>query len=963
MKHLLNKLIVMVLGVMMLFTVSLVSVHASEATTLIINYYRFDEDYSSWNLWLWQNQPTSEAGQAHNFNDTHETGATRFEYDLEGSYLEEATEVGFIVRKGAWESREPGGDRYIDMSNPNAAGEVEVFIITEDTNVYYDLDDIDLSDRVLRADFYDTDELQFDATSLSIDHNQIKVFENDHELSIDTIDQDAFQYTVHLDDAIDLTNSYHLEVDFEDGDGFKTYEIGFIGIYNSDAFNDAYYYDGELGAIYTEEETTFKLWAPISSNVTLKLYEKGHDADMESFDGTPGVDEAFETHEMSYKDRGVWEVSVSGDLHGVYYTYVVTNGAQTHEVVDPYTRSTGVNGLRGMVVDFDRLNPTGWTYDRPDNITHKTDAIIYEAHIRDYTSHETWNGTEAWRGKYLGFAEPGTTYEGVHTGFDHLRDLGITHVQLLPVHDIGMAIDETKIEDEDYKGVQDTIFNWGYMTLHFNTLEGSYATDPYDGSVRINEFKRMVQKFHDANMRIVLDVVYNHTATSDDSNFQKIVPGYYFRFDDEGNFSNGSGTGNETASEHQMMRKFMVDSVVFWAEEYNVSGYRFDLMRLHDVETMQAIEEALHAIDETFLVFGEPWDAGGSELDAELAADKTNMDQMFGIGAFNDDIRDGIRGGVFNADDAGWVQGVGGNVHSVRMGIVGAIPHPDTAFDWALEPYQSVSYVSAHDNNTLHDKLQLSTEDADFETIKAMQKLSNAIVLTAQGMPFLHGGVELMRTKPCTVVDGEAQGECDADLRYDHNSYRSPDATNQIDWNWKVDNYDVFEYYQGLIKLRRHTDVFNMETAQEVRDNLFFISDGQGFIAYMIDHPDSAWDYTLVAHNNTGSSRSLDLFNMEWQMVVNKDQAGTDIIETLSGNSIDVSAHETVVLFNLSSGAEWPVEREIDTLDPSVALPVHEEETALPSSNATTILVTTAITVVILGAAGLTIFILSKKAS
>ncbi len=478
------------------------------------------------------------------------------------------------------------------------------------------------------------------------------------------------------------------------------------------------------------------------------------------------------------------------------------------------------------------------------------------------------------------------------------------------------------------------------MTLHFNTLEGSYATDPFDGNVRIEEFKTLVQQYHNANIRIIQDVVYNHTATSDDSNFEQIVPGYYFRFDDEGNFSNGSGTGNETASEHAMMRKFMVDSVVFWAQEYNISGYRFDLMRLHDVKTMQAIETALRDIDESILIYGEPWDAGGAELDPSEAADKTNLDRMDGIGVFNDDMRDGIRGGVFNADETGWVQGDASGLEGVLSGIVGAINHPDTSIDWAFQPNQSVSYVSAHDNNTLHDKLQLSTEDASWEEIVGMQQLSNAIVLTSQGIPFLHGGAEMMRTKPCVVIDDEPQGECDDDLLYDHNSYRSPDETNQIDWNWKVDNYDTFKYYQGLIDLRRHTDVFSMDNADLIQSNLYFTSTSSNFISYIIDHPTSSWDFTMVAHNNTGNTRNLSLEGIEWNAVVRGHQAGTEVIEeNISGHSIEVEPYETVVLYALRDGEEWPVERTTNVIPPSEPLlESGVEDTTPPSDEDTPVL-------------------------
>ncbi len=959
MKTLFKRFLVLTLSAFALFLVVHVNAHAKEANTLIINYYRFDEQYDNWNVWLWQSQPTSENGQAHQFNSTHESGAVQLEYDLTGSYLENAEEIGFIVRYGSWQAREPGGDRFIDMSEPDASGVVEVFIVSEDTNVYYSEDEVDLSDRVTRANFYADDEIRFSATNMSINAADVAVYEDGEPIQIDALTNDDFDYVLGLNHELDLTKTYHLEVDFVDGRGAQSYDIGFRGIYDSDTFNDAYHYEGELGAIYEPDQTTFKLWAPISQAVSVNLYDVGHPSHITSFDGVEGEDTPFETHEMTYVDRGVWEVTVEGDLHGVYYTYDVTNGQQTNEVVDPYTRSTGVNGLRGMVVDFERLNPDNWEYSRPDNMRHLTDAVIYEAHIRDYTSHETWTGTEAWRGKYLGFGEPGTTYEGVSTGFDHFRDLGVTHVQLLPVHDIGMAIDETRIEDDDYRGKQDTVFNWGYMTLHFNTLEGSYATDPFNGSVRIEEFKTMVQNFHNANIRIIQDVVYNHTATSDDSNFEQIVPGYYFRFDDEGNFSNGSGTGNETASEHTMMRKFMVDSLVFWAEEYNISGYRFDLMRLHDVKTMQAIESALKDIDETILVYGEPWDAGGAELDPAEAADKTNLHRMPGIGVFNDDMRDGIRGGVFIAEEPGWVQGDSSGIHGVRSGIVGGISHPDTNIDWAIEPYQSVSYVSAHDNNTLHDKLQLSTDDATWEEIIKMQKLSNAIVLTAQGLPFIHGGAEIMRTKPCVVIEGEPQGECDDDHLYDHNSYRSPDETNQIDWNWKVDNLDVFQYYQGLINLRRHTDVFNMPTADEVRNNLFFTSTGSNFISYVIDHPDSDWDFTMVAHNNSGQARNLDLMNMEWEMVVGGAQAGLDTIETVSGGSLRVEPYETVVLYNLSTGSTWPQERTDNPIPPSEPL----LESGTPDEDTSNLFIPVVVigSLVALVGIGITVITITKK--
>jgi len=938
MKKIVTYMMIGLLSVTSLFILQNVSMHAQETNTLIVNYHRFDGNYSGWSLWLWQNRPNPGDGQNVPFDQFHDqTGSRQLVFDIEGSHLEGATEAGVIVRQSDW-TKDVGQDLFIDLTSPDSNGVVEVFLVSGDPTVYYGLENIDLSHRLQRIDFTDPTTIEWEASTSSLTEDQVNVYADDELVSFSNFRHLGFEGSLTLDEEADLSKNYSIEIDFEDeGADPKTYDIGFRGIYSSDAFNDAYYYEGELGALYSENETTFKLWAPISSEVSLNLYNVGHDAELVSFDGVEGEDDPYVTYDLAYADKGVWEVTVPGDLQGKYYTYDVTNGNTTNrDVVDPYTRSTGINGLRGMVVNFEALNPDPWIYDeRPDNIESPVDSIIYEAHIRDYTSHETWNGTENYRGKYLGFSETGTTFEGLPTGFDHFVDLGITHVQILPLHDIGMAIDETRIQDSDYKDRQDTIFNWGYMTLHFNTLEGSYSTNPWDGTVRISEFKEMVQTFHDHDIRVVLDVVYNHTATSGDSNFEKIVPGYYFRFNEDGGFSNGSGTGNETASDHAMFRKFMVDSVSFWAEEYNISGYRFDLMKLHDVETMNEIETALKAIDENFLIYGEPWDAGGSSLDEDLSAYKGTLDEMPNIGVFNDDTRDGIKGSVFNATEKGWVQGESDLKESIKLGIVGATSHPQINAPalndgtWAVEPHQTINYVTAHDNNTLHDKLDLSTQDLDLslEELKAMHNQSNAMILTAQGIPFLHGGVELLRTKPCIVIEDEAQGECDADLLYDHNSYRSPDQSNQIDWNWKVEHNDVFEYYKGLISLRKATDVFTYTSAQTIADRIDFnvINDNKDVISYFIYDPESAWEYTLVAHNNYNQERNLDLLNMEWNLVVNKDQAGLETIDTIT--EYKLQPNETVVMYTLAHGAEWPeASDEVDEPVDTLPLPNDEDE-------------------------------------
>lgn len=948
--------------------ISVLNIQAATAQTLIVNYHRFDDGYAPWSLWLWQNQPNSGDGQNINFNGYHPiTGSRQLTYSLAGTHLEGATRVGVIVRQSDW-TKDVAVDLMIDMSKTDANGVIEIFLVSGDPTVYYGLDQVDLSHRVNQIEFISLQEVRFTATTNNFSEADFSFTANGLPASFRNYTKSGNTVTVTFNEPIDLSKAYRLNITFPDfPDRPKVNSIGFGGLYNSEAFNDAFYYQGELGAIYSKNSTTFKLWAPISQAVTLNLYSVGHPAGTSSFDGVPGSNTPLSTHVLTLGDKGVFEVTVPGDLHGVYYTYDVDQGNVTHrDVVDPYTRSTGVNGNRGMVVDFERLNPNNWQYNtRPDNIRSITQIILYEAHIRDYTTHETWNGTEAWRGKYLGFGESGTTYQGVTTGMDHIVEFGATHVHLIPIHDIGMAIDETRIQDPQYYGIHDGVFNWGYMTLHFNVVEGSYATDPFDGSVRITEFKQMVQNYHDRNVRIVLDVVYNHTATSGDSNFEKILPGYYFRFTEGGQFSNGSGTGNETASERAMVRKLIVDSVVFWAEEYNISGFRFDLMKLHDVETMQAVRDALHAIDPTILVYGEPWDAGGSQLPSSVAAYNANLDQMENIAVFNDDLRDGVKGSVFNSREGGWLHGLNSlAIHQrILAGMIGYLNHPEINAPalpkglWALEANQTINYVSAHDNNTLHDKLVLSTTDLDLETIKTMHRQANAIVMTAQGIPFLHGGVELLRTKPCVVPAG-GERTCDGDNLFDHNSYRSPDEVNQINWQWKIDHADTYEYYRGLVALRKASPVFAM-TAEEIAENTTFnvFSSNRNLAALFIydPNPNNPWEYTIIAHNNANGETNLDLLNMSWNMVVGGNQAGLETIQVLDSANYRLMPNETVVLYQLRRGSEWPSEADLNPVIPG-------EETLNESNNLFVWISVGVISLVALGGAGAFMFLKKSDA-
>jgi pullulanase len=494
-------------------------------------------------------------------------------------------------------------------------------------------------------------------------------------------------------------------------------------------------YNGtDLGVSYSAHQTLFKVWAPGAERVKLRLYEAGNGG------------AAFKTVDLTKKENGVWQTAMLGDIKNKYYTFQVNqNGQWLLEAPDIYAKAVGVNGHRGMVVNLKATNPLNWVNDKRPALTNPTDIIIYETHIRDISV--SANSGIVHKGKFLGLAEMGTkSPSGEATGLDHIKQLGVTHVHLLPAFDYA-TVDETKPQTKQY--------NWGYDPLNYNVPEGSYATNPYDGNVRIKEFKQMVQTLHANGLRVILDVVYNHTSDSQHSNFNQFVPRYFYRMNADGSYSNGTGCGNETASEHLMMRNFMVQSVAYWAKEYHLDGFRFDLMGVHDIETMNAISDTLHKIDPTIFIYGEGWTAGASPLPEEQRAVKKNTYKLNRIAAFSDDLRDGLKGGWSDVKAKGFVSAAAGNAESVKFGIVASTQHPqinyqlvnDSKAPWAGQPYQTINYVSCHDDNTLFDRLKISNPNTTEADLIRMDKLSNAAVLTSQGVAFLHSGAELLRSK------------------------------------------------------------------------------------------------------------------------------------------------------------------------------------------------------------------------
>ncbi len=605
-----------------------------------------------------------------------------------------------------------------------------------------------------------------------------------------------------------------------------------------DAFLKYPVYNGkDLGLTYTPAQSVFKIWAPAAGAVQLLLYKSG--------DGN----EQPVIVDMQKGNNGVWTTAVEGDQKGRFYTFRAQhNGQWLKDMPDPYARAVGVNGKRAMVVDMKQTNPDGWHLDKSPVFRNKTDAIIYELHIRDASI--AGNSGIKHKGKFLGLTETGTrNHEGLSTGLDHLKELGVTHIHLLPLYDYN-SVDEAKPGKPQY--------NWGYDPLNYNTTEGSYASNATDGVTRIREFKQLVQAFHQNGLRVVMDVVYNHTALTENSNFNQLVPGYYYRQTKDGKFSDATACGNETASERPMVRKFILESMKYWVQEYHVDGFRVDLMGVHDIETMNLISKELHRIRPDILIYGEGWTAGSSPLADSLRALKGNAYKLDRIAVFSDDIRDGIKGSVFHHDEKGFASGKKGMEESIKFGVVASLKHPQVDYSkvnysrapYALQPHHTISYAECHDNHVLWDKLALSAKDATDVERKEMHKLALAIVLTSQGISFLHAGTEFLRSKNGV-----------------ENSYNSPDSINQLDWSLKTKNREVVEYVKALIKLRKEHPAFRMKTAKEIAANIIFLEKKDKMIGFVINGKavNDKWSRIIVAYNANDTISSISLPKGGWR--------------------------------------------------------------------------------------------------
>ena len=637
------------------------------------------------------------------------------------------------------------------------------------------------------------------------------------------------------------------------------------------------YSGNDLGASYSKKATTFKVWSPNAASVRVNIFEHGSDNE-----GDAG---SIMSRAMSLdKTTGVWSVTINGDLLNKYYTYSVTHGKTTKETADVYAKACGVNGQRSMVVDLSTTNPDGWENDKHVLVQNQTDASVWEISVADFSSSESSGVSEANRGKYLAFTEEGTTVNGVQgassTCVDYLKKLGVKYVQIMPFYDFG-SVDESKNIMDQY--------NWGYDPVNYNCPEGSYSSNPKKGEVRIKECKQMIQALHNAGIGVIMDVVYNHTYTSA-SWFQRTVPNYYYRMNNDGTFSNGSGCSNDTASEHLMFRKYMIDSVTYWASEYHIDGFRFDLMGLHDVTTMNSIRTALDNLyadgsGSQILMYGEAWDMATNCDEGTVLASQKNLKQLSDrIGAFDDTIRDAIKGSTGGTDGA-FVQD-GSRRANLKTGIAG---QSDTTTGWANVPSQCVTYASCHDNLCLYDKLVGSVYGADgkyrkrYEDLVAMNKLSAAIVITSQGIPFSLGGEEFCRSK-----DG------------DENSYASSRKENMLDWE-NVDLYsDVIEYYRGLYKIRDAFAAFSDSTAATA-NRLTYLSDvPKGVTGYTINNTESGkWSQMCVIFNGSDSAQNVTAKG-DWVVLADNKTAGLRNIKNVT-NSVKVEAHSAVIMVDTKS--------------------------------------------------------------
>ena len=851
-----KRIVSLALAVLMLlgFAVAPISVYAAEGVVIKLHYNRPDGNYADWDVWMWP-----EGGEGVAVPLAEENGEMVATYEVATG----VNSVGFIVRQGggSWTAKDWAEDQFIDVTEVTS-GTVHVYVESGVAGYTKEMgDDVVTGTKVTMAEYSEE-------RGLIVRISGEPQGDMSKELTVKTDDGTIVPITAVTQDK---TGNYKLEL-AEKPDLRITYYIIFQGteykitmpnFYSTNEFESQYTYTGnDLGAVWTAEKTTFRVWAPTAKSVKVNLYKSG----------TEGTDDLIESIEMTADVNGTWIAVKEGDQNGVYYTYTVEVGGEIVEACDPYAVTTGVNGKRAMVLDLDSTDPEGWENDVDPHAGNPiTDAVIYELHVRDLSSDESAGIQNV--GKFLGLIETGTTNpEGVPTGLDHIKDLGVTHIHLLPSYDYG-SVDESRLEMGQ--------FNWGYDPVNFNVPEGSYSTDPFNGAVRVAEMKQMVKGLHDNGISVVMDVVYNHVYDAGGFCFNKIVPAYFSRTSASGAYSNGSGCGNDTASERSMVSKYIVDSVKYWADEYHIDGFRFDLVGLIDTQTINAVIVEVHKTHPNVIFYGEGWTMSTMVTkQGYLMTTQVNSTETPEFSFFSDTIRDALKGSVFNNTEKGYISGAG-SASIIEQCFIGAPT-------WCKNPTQTVNYASCHDNMSLFDRITMSTADDTVEDRIRMNNLAAAIYMTSQGVPFMQAGEEILRSKPL------------ADGTFDHNSYNSPDSVNSIKWNDLNDAayMDVYNYYKGLIAFRKAHPALRMTTAADVSANITAVDGLAGkTTAFQIAggaNGDTA-EGIFVIFNPAKEAVEVALPKGNWNVYIDGEDAGTTALRSVEGN-VSVAPISAMVL-------------------------------------------------------------------
>lgn len=806
--------------------------------TVTFHYSRKDLDYTKWTLWVW-----ADGGDGKDYAFSERDGEAEAVVTVSNSTLQ----LGYIVRTQQWD-KDVSDDRFVDLSEV-AGGSIDI-LLTEgepDVKITLNKDVIKVSTKAVKAR-YDGENQVAVTFSVPVSDASKAVIRSTagEEVLFSSIDGSEDSYTYVLSESLESTKTYCLKY------GNASYTIEMPNVFSKEEFEAQYTYTGDdLGAVWSPEATVFKVWAPTADTVTVRLYESG----------LAGTDDLIDEIEMEKGDFGVWATEVEGNLNGTYYTYKLNVNREEVEACDPYARAAGVNGKRAMVVDLDATDPDGWENDaNPNAGLDITDTIVYEVDVRDFSIDESSGVSPANRGKYMAFTETGTTNaNGDATGIDYLASLGVTHIQIMPIQDFG------------YMDERDPAYNWGYGTENYNVPEGSYSTDPYNGAVRITETKQMIQAIHDNGMSVILDVVYNHVYDANEFCFNKIVPNYFTRIDSRGVYSNGSLCGNDTASERSMVRKYIVDSILYWVTEYHVDGFRFDLAGILDVDTINEVVAKAREIRPDLVIYGEGWNMSTvvTKFGTKLAT-QTSSTQTEGFGYFDDRIRARLKG-KSNDNTTGYITGAG-NADEIMQSV-------SANAGWTTNPQQIVNYVSCHDDATLWDKVRTTAVGTHEEQVR-QNILASSVILTSQGISFLHAGDEMLRSK----IDEEGK------IVFD--SYESSDAVNSIKWDALADGEirQVQKYYQGLIAFRREHKALRLNTAEEIAARMSFLEElSENVVAFTVVGTDLEGETAskiLVIYNPNRDAVELPLPEGGWSICVNGETAGTGDLGVVSGTLV-----------------------------------------------------------------------------